>query len=81
LFLAKKMQYPIIPVATSAKNGWIVKNTWCRYLFPKPFSKCRVAMGKPVWIDEEDEEALVQNLNRTMIRWTQCIDRKFFRHD
>jgi lysophospholipid acyltransferase (LPLAT)-like uncharacterized protein len=81
LFLAKKMQYPIIPVATSAKNGWIVKNTWCRYLFPKPFSKCRVAMGKPIWIDEEDEEALVRNLNQTMIRWTKCIDRKFFKRD
>ena len=81
LFLARKMQYPIIPVTTIAENGWRLKNTWCRYLFPKPFSKCYVAMGKPIWIDGEDEEKLVQNLNRTMNQWTQVIDRKFDKRD
>jgi lysophospholipid acyltransferase (LPLAT)-like uncharacterized protein len=81
LFLARKMRYPIIPVTTNAKNGWKLKNTWCRYLFPKPFSKCYVAMGRPVWINEENEDVLVKTLNQTMNHWTQFVDRQFDKYD
>jgi lysophospholipid acyltransferase (LPLAT)-like uncharacterized protein len=81
LFLARKMHYPIIPLTSGAKNAWTLENTWCRYLFPKPFSRCFVAMGKPVWIEETNEEVLIQNLNRTMNQWTQYVDRKFGEDD
>ena len=77
LFLAQKMHYPIIPVVTNAEKAWRIKNTWCQYLLPKPFSKCYVAMDKPFWIDRVIDETVLQKFNDKMIHWTQFIDDKF----
>ena len=49
LVLAQKLQYPIIPTTVSVDRKWVFKNTWCQYVLPKPFSRCYVAMGPPIW--------------------------------
>jgi lysophospholipid acyltransferase (LPLAT)-like uncharacterized protein len=77
LFLAQKMDYPIIPVATSAEKAWILKNTWCQYLLPKPFSRCYVAMGKPFWMHIKNSQTVLEELNDKMKQWTQFVDQKF----
>ena len=79
LFLAQKFGYPIIPTATSADRCWILKSTWCRYLLPKPFSRCYVAMGRPIWDTIDGETLTPELLDRHMMDWTAEADRKMGR--
>jgi lysophospholipid acyltransferase (LPLAT)-like uncharacterized protein len=75
LFLARKMGYPVIPLSTSADRCWILKSTWCRYLLPKPFSRCCIAIGKPIW--QTDGEAVVPEvLDRAVMELTAEADLK-----
>jgi len=76
LFLAKKLGYPIIPIVSSAEKAWTIKNTWCNYLLPKPFSRCYVAMCRPVWVDDNFS---TDNLDLVMTRLTDIVDRKMGR--
>lgn len=48
LFLAQKLGLLIAPVTASANRAWILQRTWCRYLLPRPFSRCVVIVGKPI---------------------------------
>ncbi|MCD6115499.1 DUF374 domain-containing protein [bacterium] len=73
IFLAKKMGYPIIPIVSSAEKAWIIKNTWCNYLLPKPFSRCFVAMCRPIWINDDFS---TDNLDRIVANLTKIADRK-----
>jgi len=45
LFLAKKMDVPIIPISFSAEPA-ITLRSWDRYLLPKPFAKSVIIFGK-----------------------------------
>jgi len=76
LFLAQKMGYPIIPLTASADQAWILKKTWCRYLLPKPFARCYVAMGKPIRVLKGNVGPTSEELDRILIDWTAQIDRK-----
>lgn len=73
LFLANKLGIPIIPMATSSKSNWIIKSTWCDYMLPKPFSRCFVVMGEPLW---PDETFTTQSLDEIMNRMTKDADEK-----
>lgn len=48
LFLAQKLGLLIAPVSASASSAWVLKRTWCRYLLPRPFSRCVAIVGKPM---------------------------------
>ncbi len=48
LYLAQKLGYPIIPVATTARPSWRIRQTWCLYMLPGPFSRCLIVLGKPL---------------------------------
>jgi lysophospholipid acyltransferase (LPLAT)-like uncharacterized protein len=74
LYLAAKLGYPIVPVATSARPAWVLGNTWCRYLFPLPFARCRVVRGAP--IHAAADGALTQEeLDRIVAELTAEADR------
>ncbi len=74
LFLAKKLDYPIIPVTASADRIWILGKTWCRYLVPKPFARCYVAMGKPISATLGQKRITTEDLDRLLIEWTLKAD-------
>jgi len=57
LFLSKKLGVPLIPLSAGTDRGWILRRTWCRYLIPKPFARCRVSFGKPIRITEAFDTA------------------------
>lgn len=80
LFLARKMGYPIVPLTASSDRAWILKNTWCHYLLPKPFSRCYIAMGEPLWKFTEDGNSASEDLDRIVIEWTERADRKVGRN-
>ena len=74
LYLAAKLGYPIVPVATSARPAWIVGNTWCRYLLPLPFARCRIARGAPIRAAAEGT-LTAEELDRIVGKWTAEADR------
>lgn len=76
IFLAKKLKYPIVPTSTTADRYWILKNTWCQYLIPKPFSRCYVAMGRPLWASKPGEGLTPEVLDRILSEWTEKADKR-----
>ncbi len=75
LFLAKKFGYPIVPLVACSDRAWIMKRTWCRYSLPKPFSRCLVAMGKP--IEEASRgELTLSELDQHMMVWVHWVEQR-----
>lgn len=72
VFLARKLEHPIIPLATSAKRAWYLKGTWDRYMLPVPFSRCLIAFGKPV---HPEDEYTGPDLDGQLLQWQDQCDR------
>lgn len=79
IFLAQKLGYPIVPLASSADRAWILKNTWCCYFLPKPFSRCLVAWGKPLWEATLKGRLMLEELDCILVDWTDEVDRRIGR--
>ncbi|MBN2415871.1 DUF374 domain-containing protein [bacterium] len=71
VFLARKLDHPIIPLATSADRAWYMKSTWDRYMVPAPFSRCLIAFGKPVYVSEEYAGT---DLDTRLLQWQNHCD-------
>lgn len=76
VFLAKKMRLPIVPVTASASKAWILGNTWCRYLLPKPFSRCTVFLGRPLPPTGDYDLLTAENIDRSLDALTFAADQK-----
>ena len=64
IVLAKKSGAALVPVGVSADRRWLV-STWDRYMVPKPFARCVMLCGDPIYVpkratDEESEQARLQ---------------------
>jgi lysophospholipid acyltransferase (LPLAT)-like uncharacterized protein len=73
VYLAQKLGYPIVPVATSARPAWVLGNTWCRYLVPAPFSRAVVALGPPIHAAAKGD-LTNDELDSILVRWTAETD-------
>ncbi|MCK5146005.1 lysophospholipid acyltransferase family protein [bacterium] len=79
IFLAKKTRNSIIPIATHCDNSWVLNNTWDRYQIPKPFSKCRIVLGEPVYCSTGDNELTTDLLDNILNDWQDKVNNvKFF---
>ena len=76
LFLSEKTGYPIVPGATSADRAWVLKSTWCHYMIPKPFAKCYLAVGKPVYDGTKENDMTTDDVDRLVTEWTEEADKK-----
>jgi len=76
LFLAAKLGYPIVPLTFSADRYWILESTWDKFLIPKPFSKCVVAMGRPISIEKIRNGLTIEELDSIINEWTDGWDEK-----
>ena len=72
-YLAGKLEKPIVPVTMSSNRYWILDKIWDKYMLPKPFSRCIVMYGEPLYVrglSEEELEnkrkALAESLNALM---------------
>lgn len=78
--LAKKTGYPIVPITYSA-NKIKVFSSWDRFIIPKPFTKCRVVYGRPVYVskdaDNEEQNRCRLLLEKELVRITFEADRHF----
>jgi lysophospholipid acyltransferase (LPLAT)-like uncharacterized protein len=52
LQVARLTGAPVIPVMAGTRRAWWVEG-WDRFLIPKPFARIRVALGEPLFIDED----------------------------
>ncbi len=78
--LAKKTGVPILPMTYSAEQRHVFAS-WDRFLLPRPFTRCRVVYGKPVYVpenpDPETEEDSRIQLESELRRITEEADRQF----
>ena len=49
-YIAWKSGHPILPFNVSVKRKWKL-NSWDHFQIPKPFSRARVEIGEPIYID------------------------------
>ncbi|MFP4347322.1 MAG: lysophospholipid acyltransferase family protein [Desulfococcaceae bacterium] len=78
--LAKKTGVPILPMTYSAAHRHVFAS-WDRFLLPRPFTRCRVVYGKPIYVPENAEHRSVENsriqLESELRRITEAADRQF----
>lgn len=75
IFLSNKSHYPIVPLTYSAEHKWIL-NTWCHFMIPKPFSKCFISMGPPIW-KATNNNFIPLDLDIILSKVTDYCDNKF----
>jgi lysophospholipid acyltransferase (LPLAT)-like uncharacterized protein len=56
VFLAGKLQAPIIPVATGAKHFWTLERSWDKLVLPVPFTEGVVVYGQPITVNSTSRE-------------------------
>jgi len=54
LLLAKRTGNPIVPFVLEPKKFWTVRS-WDRMQIPKPFTRCLVAVGEPIYVSASDD--------------------------
>jgi lysophospholipid acyltransferase (LPLAT)-like uncharacterized protein len=75
LYLAKRLQCPVVPVATSARPAWRIGSTWCLYMLPYPFARALVAMGPPLTAAATGD-LTTEELDRALMQLTRETDEK-----
>jgi lysophospholipid acyltransferase (LPLAT)-like uncharacterized protein len=51
IYLAHKTGAPLIPVAFLFDRQWISDKSWDKFVIPKPFARCVVYFGEPLFIE------------------------------
>jgi lysophospholipid acyltransferase (LPLAT)-like uncharacterized protein len=69
ILLAKKTGHPVLPFTISAKNFWEIRSTWDRTQIPKPFTRARVIIAPPIYV-EADSAADTLNAKRDELQRT-----------
>jgi lysophospholipid acyltransferase (LPLAT)-like uncharacterized protein len=74
VFLAGKLQAPIIPVATGVKRFWTLERSWDKLVLPAPFTEGVVLYGEPIMVNgtsREEIETKRRELEAALIRLTR----------
>ncbi len=58
--LAKKTGNPIIPFVFESKNYWEI-NSWDKLQIPKPFTRVKVIIEKPIYVSSEANDDEIEN--------------------
>jgi lysophospholipid acyltransferase (LPLAT)-like uncharacterized protein len=58
--LAKKTGNPMMPFVVETRNFWEVKS-WDALQIPKPFSRVRVFIGKPIFVSKDAGDSEIEN--------------------
>ena len=58
MYLAGKLNKPIVPVMTSAEHFWLLEKVWDKYLLPKPFTRGVIMYGEAIIVNGISEEEL-----------------------
>lgn len=73
VYLAGKLNKPIVPGITSAKRFWILEKIWDKLMLPVPFTRGVLVYGEPILVNgvsegelETKRRALQESLNAVM---------------
>lgn len=55
IFLAKKLNLPVIAVGSASSRFWQFRKAWDKFQLPKPFAKCALVFSDPITIDHNAE--------------------------
>ncbi|MDQ7032651.1 MAG: lysophospholipid acyltransferase family protein [Desulfonauticus sp.] len=55
LYLAYKLNLPILPARVRMDKRFVFKKSWDKFELPYPFSTCRICYGDPVWVKDLDK--------------------------
>ena len=72
LFLAGKLNIPVVPIAVASKHAAVL-DTWDKLTVPAPFTRGVIIFGDPVTVDSASDEAIEAGrakLNAAMRRLT-----------
>ena len=58
IFLAGKLQVPIIPAATWSKRCWTLEKAWDKLVIPVPFTEGVVQYGQPIIVNGTSKEEI-----------------------
>jgi lysophospholipid acyltransferase (LPLAT)-like uncharacterized protein len=56
-FLAYKSGIPFVPLGVANASAWCFDKSWDKYQFPRPFSRSAIYFGKPMMIENLDDQA------------------------
>jgi lysophospholipid acyltransferase (LPLAT)-like uncharacterized protein len=57
--LARKTGHAIVPLYQSGSSYWELAS-WDRFQIPKPFSRCLVAAGEPIFVPPDADDAAIE---------------------
>lgn len=80
VYLAGKLNKPIVPVAVGAKGAWILSRIWDSYMIPRPFTSAVIMYGEPIrvtGVSQEELESKRVELQNALNRLTAEADRYF----
>ena len=61
ILLAKKTGNPVMPFSVETKSHWTIKKSWDKLQIPKPFSRAKVFIAEPVYVEKDADEAEIEN--------------------
>lgn len=65
ILLAKKTGNPVMPFSVETKIFWTIKS-WDKLQIPKPFSRARVFIAEPVYVEKEADDAEIEDKLREL---------------
>ncbi len=57
IYLAQKLEVPILPITNAQSNRVILRKTWDQFQIPMPFGRSVVVYGKPITVGPDDDLA------------------------
>ena len=67
ILLAKITGVPIVPILVQPKKYWTVRS-WDKLQIPKPFTKAKVFVSKPIYISASAKKQDIENLRKEVQR-------------
>jgi hypothetical protein len=59
-FLAARIGYRVVPLASSARASWVLRS-WDRFRIPRPFTRVHIAHGEPLAVAPEESAATAES--------------------
>jgi lysophospholipid acyltransferase (LPLAT)-like uncharacterized protein len=64
---------PIVPVTVGASAAWQL-DSWDRFRVPKPFARCLVAFGEPLWLPRDADGEAAMEVQAALVGLTTRVD-------
>ncbi|MGE5809204.1 MAG: lysophospholipid acyltransferase family protein [Nitrospirota bacterium] len=74
VYLAGKLNVPIIPMTARARRYWILEQSWDKLVIPAPLTDALILYGKPIVVNgtsDDEIESKRRELETAMIKLTQ----------